>query len=119
MVRAFVLGLLVVGCAPARPVVAPIVVSVGAVARTPAATVGASAVETAGFDAHDEVEVEWNGRWWPAVVLERRGRRWLVHYENYGSDWDEVVGAGRIRERSAEPDTDRDEDVDAAEEPDP
>ena len=36
------------------------------------------------------------------VLLETRGGRWLVHYEGYGSDWDEVVGPDRIRERRAE-----------------
>lgn len=47
----------------------------------------------------DLVDVEWRGSWWPATLLERRGARWLVHYEGYGSDWDEVVTIERIRDR--------------------
>ena len=49
----------------------------------------------------DLVEVEWRGSWWPATLLERRGARWLVHYDGYGKDWDEVVVIERIRHRRA------------------
>jgi hypothetical protein len=47
----------------------------------------------------DEIDVQWHGSWWPAVILDRRGQRWLVHYDGYGDDADEVVGDDRIRSR--------------------
>ena len=46
-----------------------------------------------------KVEVEWRGSWYPAVVLQREGRRALVHYEGYDASWDEWVLPGRIRPR--------------------
>lgn len=49
----------------------------------------------------DRVEVEWQGRWYPAVLVEARGPdaegRWLIHYEGYQESWDEEVGPDRIR----------------------
>ena len=51
---------------------------------------------------NDTVEVEWQGSWWPAMLLERRGARWLVHYDHFGDEWDEVVGDDRIRPRRRE-----------------
>lgn len=45
----------------------------------------------------EKVEVEWRGRWYPALVLERAGDRTLVHYVGYESRWDEWVTAERIR----------------------
>ena len=51
------------------------------------------------FAQGDRVEVLWNGRWWPAIVLETRTGRWLVHYEGYADEWDETVEVDRIRER--------------------
>lgn len=57
---------------------------------------------SSGWSTTDEVEVEWRGRWWPAIVMERRGgSRFLVHYTGYGDEWNEVVGVERVRSRSA------------------
>jgi hypothetical protein len=52
----------------------------------------------------DEIEVEWQGSWYAAVIREARGGEgdqghWLIHYDGYGDEWDEVVGDDRIRER--------------------
>jgi hypothetical protein len=48
----------------------------------------------------EEVEVEWQGSWFAAVLRDLRGpNRWLVHYEGYSDDWDEVVDEERIRDR--------------------
>ena len=33
------------------------------------------------------------------MLVERRGAEWLIHYESYSSEWDEVVGEDRIRPR--------------------
>lgn len=43
------------------------------------------------------VSVEWRGKWYPATVLKQSGSRYLVHYRDYDSSWDEWVTAGRIR----------------------
>jgi hypothetical protein len=110
MVMRAVVGLALVslmggGCAHGTPVRAPVVVFVERVnGETAIPTSGASSDQGGGdWKAKEEVEVEWHGSWWPAVVVEKRGgSRWLVHYEGYGDDWDEVVGSDRIRERRAE-----------------
>jgi hypothetical protein len=48
--------------------------------------------------AGDRVQVEWQGRWYPAVLVEQRGSdRWFIHYEGYEDSWDEEVGPDRIR----------------------
>jgi hypothetical protein len=59
------------------------------------------------FGAGALVEVEWGGRFWPAVVLEEIAgppRVWRIHYEGYGDEWDEVVGPERLRLRGEEGD---------------
>ncbi|MBX3189281.1 MAG: hypothetical protein KF819_19815 [Labilithrix sp.] len=48
----------------------------------------------------ERVDVEWNGFWYAAVLLERRADLWLVHYEGYTDDWNEAVAPGRIRART-------------------
>jgi len=112
------LSLLAVGCARSAPISAPTVVFVDGVRGGGLDTAaGAPQHEEPGWKARDEVEVEWHGSWWPAVVLEQRGGRWLVHYEGYGSDWDEVVGPERIRERRVELESDEGEELE--DEPDP
>ncbi len=47
----------------------------------------------------EKVDVEWQGSWYPAVVMQRSGERALIHYEGYASSWDEWVGPQRIRRR--------------------
>ena len=44
-----------------------------------------------------EIEVEWQGKWWPAAVLKKEGERTQIHYVGYGSEWDEWVNQERIR----------------------
>ncbi len=105
------------GCVRAQPVAAPTVVAIDNV-RGGDLTAMADAPDYGGvWRAHDEVDVEWHGSWWPAVILEKRHGRWLVHYEGYGDEWDEVVGGDRIRERRAEPRVEDEPSTD--EEPDP
>lgn len=72
--------------------------------------------EEDGRSAGDRVDVEWRGSWWPAVLVERRRAGWMVHYDGYSNDFDEVVTMTRIRDRRA-PDVEpsiepMDEDVD-------
>jgi hypothetical protein len=110
-------SLLVVGCARTTPVAAPTVVFVGGVSGSALESSYDAPEHGGAWKARDEVEVEWHGQWWPAIVLEKRGPRWMVHYEGYASDWDEAVAGDRIRERRAEPEVDSGDDWD--EEPDP
>lgn len=106
MVRVTLTGLLlacsplVVGCVPRKAiaVVPTVEVSVHRVEGRPLTTTEADPREGGRAEA-DPVEVEWRGSWWPATLVERRGARWLVHYDGYGKDWDEVVTLERIRDR--------------------
>ncbi len=43
------------------------------------------------------VEVKWNGTWYPATIVERRGERFQVHYVGYPESDDEAVPLNRIR----------------------
>lgn len=56
----------------------------------------------AGLTTGSKVEVQWNGRWFPATIKAVNGpERWLIAYEGYGSHWDEVVGPDRLRRPTA------------------
>ncbi|MFO0713843.1 MAG: caspase family protein [Sandaracinus sp.] len=46
-----------------------------------------------------EVEVRWNGRWYPATVREARLGVHRIHYEGFEDAWDEWVSRERIRPR--------------------
>ncbi|MCE7874471.1 hypothetical protein DYH09_29450 [bacterium CPR1] len=43
------------------------------------------------------VEVKWKGKLYPAVVVKEEDGIHLVHYLDYGSEWDEWVPAWRIK----------------------
>lgn len=93
------------GCVKPSVVAAPLDVVVGRVDGQESLVAEAASSRDKSYPvwgAKDEVDVEWRGRWWPATVLDRRGvGRYLVHYEGYGDEWDEVVGPERIRLRTA------------------
>ena len=44
-----------------------------------------------------QVQVEWNGSWYPAFVLEEKDGRFFIGYVGYGSHWNEWVGSDRIK----------------------
>ena len=46
-----------------------------------------------------KAQVEWHHRWWPAHVLKVNAdeKKYFITYDGYGKDWDEWVGADRIR----------------------
>jgi len=44
-----------------------------------------------------KVEVEWNGAWYPAVILKTEGEKYFIHYDGYENSWDEWVDIKRIR----------------------
>ena len=91
---------LVSGCVPRMTMLTTptVVVPVGAVEAKPIITTGPEP-NNDGRNVGELVEVEWNKSWWNATLVERRGARWLVHYDGYDSDWDEVVTLDRIRDR--------------------
>jgi hypothetical protein len=41
--------------------------------------------------------IEWEGGWYPGEMLQQNGGKYFVHYTGYGNDWDEWVGAARIK----------------------
>ncbi len=49
------------------------------------------------FSAGSKVEVQRNSKWLPATVVQTAGDKWLVSYEGWGPEWNETVGADRIR----------------------
>lgn len=101
-----VLTLLVSGCVKPSVTSAPLDLVVGRVEGREVEIAGTGSggeKSSPTWDAKDEVDVEWRGRWWPATVLERRSsERYLVHYDGYGEEWDEVVGPERIRLRTVD-----------------
>ena len=44
-----------------------------------------------------KLEVQSNGQWWPATIVQAMGDRALVHYDGYGDDRNEVVTSDRLR----------------------
>lgn len=91
------------GCAPRSSILAAPTLDVPVQRVGGSAPLATAAEEPApddGRSAGDLVDVEWKGSWWPAVLLERRGAGWLIHYEGYDGSFDEVVGAPRIRDRA-------------------
>lgn len=49
------------------------------------------------YEGGTEVEVEWDGKWYKAKVMQNRLGMHLVHYDGYGDNDDEWVPFGRIR----------------------
>jgi len=52
-----------------------------------------------GYSVGQPVKVLWGNKWWNAKVLKVKGTRYYIHYDGYGSKWDEWVGPSRIRPR--------------------
>lgn len=41
--------------------------------------------------------VSWGGSWWPATIVgQERGGALRIHYDGWGTEWDETVDARRI-----------------------
>jgi hypothetical protein len=60
-----------------------------------------TAVEAAKTNQHkigDRVMVDWHAHYYPALIVGVVGpERYRIHYEGYGNEWDENVGAERIK----------------------
>lgn len=57
----------------------------------------AGAAAAVGYKVGDKVSVEWKGQWWPAKILAIGNGKYKVHYDGYGSEWDEFVGPSRVK----------------------
>ena len=100
------LSIALAGCVKNATPVSPLEVVVGSVQanRLDVSTTSDREAHHTLWDSKDEVDVEWRGRWWPAIVLERKNEtRYLVHYDGWGEEWDEVVPPERIRLRTVSP----------------
>jgi hypothetical protein len=52
------------------------------------------------YKVGDKVLVSWKGQNWPAAVIAVPSKdHYKIHYDNYASSWDEVVGPDRIKGR--------------------
>ncbi|HMT09916.1 MAG TPA: Tudor-knot domain-containing protein, partial [Pyrinomonadaceae bacterium] len=51
------------------------------------------------FAKGSKVEVEWQGKWWAATVVDVRGGSHFITYDGYGKEWDEWVTSKRIRKQ--------------------
>lgn len=49
------------------------------------------------YNVNDKVEVEWQGKWYPAKILQIDKNKYFIHYEGYDKKWDEWVGIERIK----------------------
>ena len=51
----------------------------------------------------DGAQVLWKGTWYPAHVkqVSGDGQKCFIHYDGYGSSWDEWVGSDRIQIKSS------------------
>lgn len=43
------------------------------------------------------VEIQWRGGWWPGRILNARHGKFRITYDGYGPEWNEWVGAQRLR----------------------
>ncbi len=48
----------------------------------------------------DHVEVQWQGDWYKAEVIEVKGNQYKIHYEGYATSWDEWIDKSRVRSAS-------------------
>ena len=49
------------------------------------------------WNVGDHIEVQWQGDWYRAEVIEVKGNQYKVHYDGYASSWDEWLDKSRIR----------------------
>ncbi len=51
------------------------------------------------FKVGDKVTVEWKGALYPATITAVRGNLYAIHYDGWGSEWDETITTARIKGR--------------------
>ncbi|MGZ3452381.1 MAG: hypothetical protein ACXVEF_22420 [Polyangiales bacterium] len=55
----------------------------------------------ASYQNGEAVFVEWKGSWWAAHVTAVKGTSYAIHYDGWGTEWDETVGTSRLTRLSA------------------
>lgn len=55
------------------------------------------AAAAADYQKGQSVQVKWHDNWWPSTILEVKEKSYTIHYDGWGDEWDEDVGADRIR----------------------
>jgi hypothetical protein len=68
-------------------------------AKPGAATTADTGVAAATYKVGDAVMVEWKGGWFPARVIAIGNGKYKIHYDGYGSEWDEFVGLSRMKKK--------------------
>src|SRR5690349_24016159 len=53
------------------------------------------------YSVGDKVEILWSGSWYKGEVLEVNNDKYKIHYDGYGSNWDEWVTSERLREQDS------------------
>jgi hypothetical protein len=60
------------------------------------------AAQDADYKDGDSIEIFWGGKWWPGVVRKTGDdrKKWFVHFDGYGDNWDMWKEAAEIRRRA-------------------
>lgn len=45
----------------------------------------------------DSITVEWEGKWYDAIVIDQYDAEFRIHYAGYDNSWDEWVTLDRVR----------------------
>lgn len=51
------------------------------------------------YHLHEKVKVKWGSTWWDAEIIDIKNEQYKIHYDNYGSNWDEWVKTDRIQSK--------------------
>jgi hypothetical protein len=49
------------------------------------------------FSVGEEIKVDWKGSWWDAIIREKTGGQYLIHYVGFDTSWDEWVDTNRMQ----------------------
>ena len=55
------------------------------------------------FKTGDSIQIEWSNSWYPGKVEAVQDKGYLISYDGYSADWNEVVGEERVRPSDAVP----------------
>ncbi len=59
-------------------------------------------VAVTAYEQKEKIQVNWDGEWFPATILDLKAGKYLIRYDGYSSDADEWVDETRMR-RAARP----------------
>jgi hypothetical protein len=93
-------GTRVHGRIPPSTVPGPVAATKVRIRPGPSASGAPSSSPAVGFRVGERVRVEWHGAIYSATILAEVGAdRYRVHYEGYGTEWDENVDLNRIQRK--------------------